>query len=174
MNLETIKFLIKDRRYDEALNACQQLTESQPQLKYDVMRQKSYLYSARGEYKAAVGELSAIIEAGKARIGDYDSAAFWALFDEQYKQALDLYLTALKIGEEQNESWFRSHELSLISYIYMKLGEFEKALSFLDKFEAEEPQDTTFLVPVPNEGILGLCESKELRGEIQRRMIEGK
>lgn len=173
MNLETIKSLIKERRYDEALDACKQLAESQPELKYEVMRQKSYIYAGRAEYKAAVAELSSIIDAGEADIGNYDSAAFWSLYDEQFKQALDWYLIALKMGEEQNESWFRSNELCLIAYIYMKLGEFEKAISFLDKDESDD-KDSSFLIPIPNEGIVGICEVKQLRDEIRRRSAKGK
>lgn len=168
MNLEVIKSFIKERRYDEALDACQQLIQSQPELKYHIMRQKSYIYAGRGEYKVAIAELSSIIDADKADIGDYDSAAFWSLYDEQYKQALDWYLIALRIGEEQNRDWFRSNELCLIAYIYMKLGEFEKAISFLDKDESDD-KDSSFLVPIPNEGIVGVCEVKQLREEIHRR-----
>jgi tetratricopeptide (TPR) repeat protein len=168
MNLETIKSLIKERRYDEALEACQQLTQSQPELRFEVMRQKSSIYARRAEYNAAVKELSSIIDAGEADLKDYDSAAFWSLYDGKLEQALSWYLIALKLGEEQNRDWFKSNELCLIAYIYMELEEFEKAESFLDKDESDD-KDTTFLIPNK-----GFCEVKELRNEIRRRATEGK
>lgn len=173
MDIEAIKSLIKGGQYDEALEACQQLTENRPELKYDVLRQKSYLYSRQGKYKAAVNELSSIINTGEARISDYHLAAFWALFDEQLKSALDWYLITLQLGEDQNETWFRYNTLCSIAYIYMKFGEYEKATFFLDKVESDD-EDPSFFIPLPNEGILGRCEVQQLRNEIKRRAAEEK
>jgi hypothetical protein len=167
MNLETIKLLIKNRQYDDALTTCNELTESHPEFEYEIMYQRSHVYAARGNYKDAVKELSLIIDAGKATLGNYDTAAFWALFDEQLEQSLDWYLIALKMGEDQDESWFRSNELFLISYIYFKLEEFEKAISFLNKLEVENT-NSSFLIPIPNEGIVAECTAKQLLEEIYK------
>ena len=166
MSLETIKSLIKQRRHDEALEACNQLTESQPELKYEVMRQRSYLYAGQAEYRAAVKDLSSMIDTGQANLSDYNSAALWALCDGQLEQALEWLLIALKMGEEQNEEWFRSEELCLVAYIYMELGEYEKAMSFLNKDESDD-KDTSFFVPNK-----GFCEITDLRAEIERRNCE--
>lgn len=166
MKLEIIKSLIKEKRYDEALVACEKLMVSQPELKYDVMRQKSYIYTRRAEYKAAIKELLSIIDAGEARLGDYDSAAFWALYDGQFDQALEWYFVALRMGEEQNETWFRSNELYLIAYIYMELGKFEESLHFLDK-DISQDKNASFLIPNK-----GFCEVEQLRNEIHRRASE--
>jgi tetratricopeptide (TPR) repeat protein len=168
MNLETIKSLVKEKRYDKALEACEQLMQSQPESKFEVIRQKSSIYARRAEYSAAVKELSSIIDAGQADLKDYDSAAFWSLYDGKLEPALGWYLIALKLGEEQNRDWFKSNELCLIAYIYMELGEFEKADSFLDTDESDD-KDTSFLIPNK-----GFCEVKELRNEIRRRATEGK
>jgi tetratricopeptide (TPR) repeat protein len=171
MNLEAIKSLVKERRYVDALAACERLTAIQPELKYEVMRQKSYIYAARSEYKAAIKELSFIINDGKADIGCYNSAAFWALFDEQYEQALGWYLIALKLGEKQDDTWYRSNELFLTAYVYLRLGKYEEAISYLDKLEPDD-KNSSFLIPMPNEGLVGDCKVKQLRDEINSRMIE--
>lgn len=162
MTLEQIKILIQERRYDEALEACEKENTGNSELNYEIHRQKSHIYSRQAKYQNATSELEAIIKAGVATLGDYDSAAFWALYDGQIKKALEWYLIALDLGEEQNESWFRSNELCLIAYIYMELGEFEKALEFLD--ESEKESDGSFLIPNK-----GFCERNQLRDEIRLR-----
>jgi tetratricopeptide (TPR) repeat protein len=164
MKLEHIEALKKEKRYAEALIACDDMAVNNPELIHEARRQKSYIFSRQAQYSAAVHELSSIIETGGATIGDYDSAAFWALYDGQFKQALDWYLIALKMGKEQNEAWFRSNEVFLIAYIYMELGEQEKALAFLEKGEAESADGGPFLIPNK-----GFCEIQQLREEIQRR-----
>ncbi len=168
MDLELIKSLIKERLYDQALNFCQQLAARRPDLKYAVMRQKSYIYTARAEYKAAVAELSSMIEADQANLGDYHSAASWALCDGQLEQALEWLLIVLKMGEEQNEEWFRSSALCLTAYICMELGEYGEAMSFLDKDESAD-KDSSFFVPNK-----GFCEVTDLRAEIQRRAFDAR
>ena len=166
MNLETIKSLIKGRLYEEALDACKQLSESSPKLKYEVMRQKSFIHTHRAEYKAAVKELSLMIEEGQAELRDYHSAAFWALHDEQFEKAREWFLITLRIGEEQNDEYFESDSLFLLAYIYMELGEYENAMSFLNKLEPEE-RDDSYLTPNK-----GFCELSDLRNEIERRGAE--
>ncbi len=160
--LTDIRKLIQQAKYVEALAACDLLL-NQPELLFDVLRQKSHLYSRQGSYELAVRQLSQIIDSGEATISDFHSAAFWALYDRQLKQALDWYLIALKMGEDQNETWFRSNALHLIAYIYMELGEFEKAIYYLDKDESDE-KDSSFLIPY-----IGFCEVKQLRDEIRLR-----
>src|SRR5690606_22702962 len=126
----------------------------------------SHIHSSQGLYKEAVDDGLLVIEAGEADVGCYDTTAFWALFDGQLERSLKLYLIALKMGEEQDDSWFRSNELFLIGYIYFKLGDFKKAASFLDKLE-DDDKESSFLVPIPEEGILGQCEVMQLYEEIR-------
>lgn len=164
MNLKEVKKLIKKKRYDKALHTCERLMNEHPELRYELMRQKSWVYSRRAEYKNAVAELSTIIDEGEATLSDYDTAAFWALHNGQFHQALEWYLIALNLGKEQNREWYKSNELYLIAYIYMELGEYEKALTYLNKDDTRD-KDGSFLIPNK-----GFCEVNHLRNEILRRM----
>jgi tetratricopeptide (TPR) repeat protein len=168
MTLAQIEQLINQGRYEEATDAGKDLLAMKPELKFEVARLRSYMFSRQAEYSAAIEELSSIIKAGEATLGDYDKAAFWALYDGQFHKALDWYLIALKMGEEQNETWFRSGELDRIAYIYMELGEYENAMSFLDKLESDG-DDGPFLIPHK-----GFCALKQLRDEIRRRAADRK
>jgi tetratricopeptide (TPR) repeat protein len=162
--LTDIRNLVEQRKYAEALAACDDLSLKQPELLFDVLRQKSNIYSRQGNYELAASELSQIIDSGEASIGDFHSAAFWTLYSGQFKQALDWYLIALKMGEDQNETWFRSNELHLIAYIYMEVGEFDKAINnYLDKDDSDD-KNSSFLIPIK-----GFCGVKQLRDEIRRR-----
>lgn len=166
IKLTEIQKLILEAKYDEALAACDDLSQNHPELLLDVLRQRSHVYSRQASYELAVDQLSQIIDSGEATIGDFQSAAFWALYDGQLKRALDWYLIVLKMGDDQNEKWFRSNALSLIAYINMELGEFDKAIYYLDEV-ATDDKDSSFLIP-----IIGFCEVKQLRDQIRLRAVE--
>lgn len=173
MNLETIKSLIRQSRYREALAICDEVLKNQPDLKLEIIRQKSHICSRQADYKGAVRELELILDSGRAAVGDYNSAAFWSLFDDQPERALKWYLTGLERGERENDEWFKAHQLFLIAYIHRRLENYEAAKLYIDKAEAFS-EEKSFLVPVPAEKMLSVCETKQLRAEINRGLTENK
>jgi tetratricopeptide (TPR) repeat protein len=160
--LPDIRNLVEQRKYDEALAACDDLSINQPELLFDILRQKSNIYSRQGNYALAARELSQIIDVGEASLSDFHSAAFWSLYDGQVEQALEWYLIALQMGEDQSETWFRPNVLHLIAYIYMELEEVDKAIYYLDKDKSDD--DSSFLIPIK-----GFCSVRQLRDEISLR-----
>ena len=68
----------------------------------------------------------------------------------------------LRSGAEQNETWFNSAALLLLSYAQMRLGQLKEAESNLDKAVAIDPECA---MPVRGEGIV---THQALRAEIRK------
>jgi tetratricopeptide (TPR) repeat protein len=168
MLLGNIKSLINGRNYVEALEECEKVVASNPELSFELKRQKSKIFALMGKYREAVEESAAIIDGGTAILADIHLAAVWALFDHQFVRSLDWFQLVLRIGAEQNNTWFKSDAICQIAYISMELGNYEISLDFLRQLESDFSNES-FLIPN-----VGFGSVKELGCEIRRRIAEKK
>jgi hypothetical protein len=166
MKIDEIKELIRNKQYSQALAACDVLLAADSSTVAEVSRLRSRVYTAQGAYRAGVREIERIIEAGQATIGDYHSAAFWSLYDQNYATARDWLYTVVDLGRHEDDPWFESSAQFYLAYTNMMLGDLKKAEEFLGNLRA---QGTDAHVPIPN---VGSYTRIELLEEIKRRSLE--
>ena len=158
-----IERLIKKREYDEALAACEEILGDSPDTLPEICRLRSWAFTSQADYRSGINELVQIIDCGKATIGDYHSAAFWSLYDEQYTQARKWFTTVLERGQLEGNDWSTSSAVFYLAYAYMELGDYHQAITTLDG-DRSKPSDSRVLLPNA-----GAITRDELRQEIQRR-----
>jgi tetratricopeptide (TPR) repeat protein len=164
MELKQIETLAKQKRYQEALSGCERLLREAPEKKADILRTRAHVFARSGDYQHAVVDWKAIIEMGEATIRDYYRGADNALFAGQFAQAASWFQEVLRLGEEQNEDWFKSASYFLLAYAQMELKQYTEALASLNKAIAIEAD-----VSMPLPDMCGMCNSQQLREEIERR-----
>lgn len=163
MTIQEIKELIGQSRYDEAYEECEKLLVESPAQKNEILRTRAHGYARSADYANSVRDYEEVIASPGAQDSDFYLAAFNALYTEDYLKAEKWFNTVLKNGEENNETWFRSATLFYLSYINMELGNYDKALMFLDKLIEMESDGN---LPLPE---VGMCSGAKLRTEIESR-----
>jgi tetratricopeptide (TPR) repeat protein len=163
--LKRIDKLAKEHRYEEALGECNKLLKEVPMAQLDILRMRSRIHARCNDFEQSLIDFSMIVETGEATIRDYYSAADCALSAGKFAQAASCYKEVLRLGEEQNETWFRSASFFLLAYAQMELGQFQEANQNLDSAIAAE---ANVAMPVPS--MCGMCTHQQLREEIRHRM----
>ncbi len=163
MKLKEIETLIQQKRYDEALSKCEELLEIEADRKSDILRQRSKIYALIDNYELAIIDYETIFSTGEGKIADYYLAAYWGLHSESFTESLEGFLIVLKMGDEQNETWFKSASFFYIAYIQMELEHFDEADLYLEKAANVE---SNVAMPIPD---VGMCNAMQLREEILRR-----
>lgn len=169
MDLKRIDLLGKQKRYEEALAECEKLLQETPEKKVDILRARAHVFARSGDYQHAVADRIAILEMGEATIRDYYRAADNAIFAGQFALAAGWFREVLRIGEEQNEEWFKSASYFLLAYAQMELGQYPEALTSLNAAIAIESD-----VSMPLPCMCGMCSPQQLGEEIRRRQTISK
>ena len=157
-----IKTLIENKAHDEALAECNALLAQQPELKAEVLRLRAYVHAHRGMYDEAIADRETLIDEGLAILRDYYQLGDNSMSAGRFKEASKWFHEVLRRGAEQNETWFDSAALLLLSYAQMRLGQLQEAQRNLDKAVAI---DAECAMPVRGAGIV---THQSLREEIQR------
>jgi tetratricopeptide (TPR) repeat protein len=157
-----IKALIESKGHDEALSQCSALLAEQPELKAEVLRLRAYVHAHRGSYDEAIADRKTLVNEGIAMLRDYYQLGDNSLSAGHYREASQWFNEVLRRGAEQNETWFESAALLLLSYAQMRLGQLQEAEKSLDKAVAI---DAECAMPVRGEGIV---THQSLREEINR------
>lgn len=162
-DIASIKRLAEQRRYNEALEACENFLNHFPERKAEVLRIRAYVFSLQGEFSRALNDREAVFAAGEGTIRDYYLGADDALSAREFDQAVEWLNEVLRLGKEQNEHWFDSAACFFLSDAYMELGQHTEAISSLDRAVAIE---SDIAMPIPH---IGMCTAEQLRAEIKRR-----
>ena len=163
MDFKEIKFLAEHDRYDEALEQCEKLFADFPESKADILRTRAYVFARKGDYPNALRDREAIFAMGTGGIRDYFLAGNNALFAGRFLQASNWLNEVLRLGEEQNETWFKAGSYFLLAYAQMELGNYSEADANLKTAMSVEPRCA---MPLPG---LGMCDESRLREQIRRR-----
>jgi tetratricopeptide (TPR) repeat protein len=167
MDLKQIKSLADQRRYDQALAECEAFIESIPENKADALRTRAYIFALMGDYQRALRDREMIIDMGEGTIRDYYRGADNALSAGKFTQAATWLNEVLRMGEEQNETWFKSASYFLLAYAQMEVRQYQEAIANIDRAVAIEAD-----VAMPLPGISGMCNQRQLREEIMRRQAQ--
>jgi tetratricopeptide (TPR) repeat protein len=163
MELKHIKAIAEKGEYDRALTECEKLLRGPGPKKTDILRTRAYVFALSGDYGNAVKDRQAIMEMGEATVDDYFLAANNALSAGNVKRASVWLKEVLRLGEEQNETWFKSASLFLLAYSEMELRQFSNAHLSLSRAIAIEP---ACAMSLPG---MGMCNHKKLEDEIRKR-----
>lgn len=162
-----IKSLVQRKAHDEALAECNAFKAQHPELKAEVLRLRAYIHAHRGAYDDAIADRESLVNEGLAILRDYYQLGDNSLSAGRFKEASKWFNDALRRGAEENETWFDSAALLLLSYSQMRLGLLQEAEKNLDKAVA---LDADCAMPVRGEGIV---THQSLREEIRRLMKAG-
>ncbi len=165
MNNETIKLLVKENKYDEALSVCKAMLEycdlnDRP----EILRMRAYTYSHMGDYLRALTDREEVLQLGECTLKDLYLTADNALNLGEFKLASSVLKDLLELGAKQNEHWFDSAAYFELSYAQMELGNYKESLTNLEKAIDVEPNCA---MPLPSQGMVGY---EKLKREITRRM----
>lgn len=164
MNLNRIKTLVEQKKYDEALASCENILQEMPEKKADILRVRASIFSRSGNYERALQDREELLEMSECGISDYYLAADNALSAQKYAKACSWLNNVLKLGEEQKDTWFNSGAYFLLAYAKMELGQYIPAITDLDRAVSIESD-----VGMPLPGMCGICSHQQLREEILRR-----
>jgi tetratricopeptide (TPR) repeat protein len=157
-----VKRLVNQALYEEALADCGKLLSSDPEHKDKILRVRAHAFAGSGDDKNAVRDHELVINGGSPELRDYYLGAFRAISAEQLDKAVIWSEELLKLGREQKKIWFESATLFYLSYAHMKLGDYDRAIQYLDEAIRVE---SDIAMPVPE----GMCHHTHLREEIDRR-----
>lgn len=163
MSLKEIKSLAEQARYHDALTECTKLFQDPQANKADVLRTRAYVFALSGDYERAIRDRETIFSMGEGTIRDYYLAADHALSSRDFAQTCAWLNEVLRLGEDQNEAWFKSAAHFLLAYAQMALGQYEEAIANLDRAVVVE-SSVAMLTPE-----LGMCNQDRLRQEILKR-----
>jgi len=163
MNLKKIKTLAELERYDEALSKCEEFLKVHPEKKLDVLRARSYVFALQGNYENALKDREGILEIGEASIRDYYLAGDTCISLSKYVKACAYLREVLRLGHEQNETWFEASAYFLFAYAQMELGHYEEAIVSLRSAISIDPNCA---MPLPG---IGMWDHSQLEKEILRR-----
>lgn len=163
MDLKKIKSLAEEEKYEQALEECNEYLKKFPDRKADILRVRAYTFSLLGNYESALQDRKIIFEIGESTIKDYYLAANNALSLGEYKQACIWLDEVLRIGKDQNETWFDSGAYFLLAYAQMELKCYKEAINNLNNAVCCDPNCA---MPLPN---LGLWKHDRLKQEIEYR-----
>ena len=163
MDVKSIKKLAEESRFDEALNRCDDLLKTFPERESKILRTRAYVYALMGNYEKALADREAVLEIGQTTLADYFRAGENALSLGRHDQAIVWLNETIRLGVQQNETWFGSATYLLLAHAQMELGHYEEALVNLDH---AINMDQKCAMPLPG---LGMCDTECLRAEIYRR-----
>jgi tetratricopeptide (TPR) repeat protein len=163
MDLKEIKTLAEKDRFDEAIAKCEEILRGHCESKADVLRVRAYVYSLWGHYDKAIQDRESILRMGQGILRDYYLAGDNALTLGNFVQASVWLEEVLRLGQEQSENWFESAACFLLAFAKMELGDYEEAISNLDR---AVDVDANCAMPLPG---LGTWDHNRLRNEIRRR-----
>lgn len=169
MDLKAIKSLTEQKRYDEALAACEELLRQAPESKADVLRARASVFARSRDYERALHDRETLFEMGEGKIADYYLAADTALAARKFTQAAIWLKEVLRLGEAQSETWFKAASHFLLAYAQMEIGQYQEAFANLDCAIAVEAD-----IAMPLPGMCGTCSHEQLREEIRRRKTNAK
>lgn len=161
-DISRIKFLANKRRYDEALALCDKLYCQESGDYIDILRARAYVHSMSGNYDCAIRDYRIILESGEAELGDWYLAADNALEAERYTDAVELFSEVIRLGELQNNTWFRSAALFYLAYGLLMTGKPGEAMNSLSLAVSMSPDIRLYL---PR---LGVSDAERLRVEIAK------
>lgn len=160
---KSVKELVKSGEHDVALAQCNALLAEQPESNADILRLRAYVYAHRGMFDEAIADRKTILCSGAAMLRDLYQLADNLLSAGRFEEAGEWFQEVLRGGAEQNETWFDSAALLLLSYTQLRLGRLHEAEMNLEKAVAI---DAECAMPVRGEGIV---THQSLRNEIRRR-----
>jgi tetratricopeptide (TPR) repeat protein len=146
-----VDLLVKQGLLDEALAQCDFLIVQHPEWRVDIIRLRAYTYARKGMYPQAISEREALIESGDGMLRDYFQLGDNLLSAGRFAAASESFQEVLRLGAEQNESWFESAALLLLAYAQLRLGQLQLAIVYLDRAVAINPESA---MPVHGEGML--------------------
>lgn len=158
-----IKALAEKGESDEALAQCNALLTELPESKAGILRLRAYIYARRGMYEEAIADREMLISGGNGILRDYYQLGDNSLSAGRFADASKWFHEVLRMGAEQNETWFDAAALLLLSYAQMRLGQLHEAEKNLEKAVAIDPECA---MPVRGEGTL---THQSLRDQIRRR-----
>lgn len=167
MDLKTIKSLTEQKRYDDALAACELLLQEIPERTADILRSRASVFVRIRDYERALQDRQSLFKMGEGTIADYYLAADNALSARKFAEACGWLSEVLRLGEEQGETWFKAGAYFLLAYAQMELGQYKDAIATLDHAVAVE---VDIAMPLP--GMCGICSHQQLREKIIRREIQ--
>lgn len=161
---ERIKKLAEAGKHDDAISQCNELLDKAPEWRADVLRLRAYSYALQGMYEEAIADRETLINNGEGKLRDYFLIAYNSLSAGRLEDASNWFKEVLRIGAEQNETWFESTSWLLLSFSQMQLGHLDEAEISVARAAAIEPDCS---MPVHGKGMVTI---QDIRGEIQRRM----
>lgn len=165
MKLEEVSVLIENGRYDEALTECENLLFNSPEQRIEILRVRAYAFARSDDFESSLKDHESIFQTEKATIRDFYLAAFRALYATEFEKSLDWFTEVLRLGKQQNVTWFLSATLFYLSYVQMQLRDYVKAIEYLNDAVLAEAD---IGLPIPE---IGMCGNEQLREEIERRAL---
>ena len=163
MNAKQIRALADRKQYLDALAECENSLRTGNEDHLEILRARAYVLSLMENYGAALEDWYRILETGEQQIRDYFLAANDALYAVDLTKAITWLGDVLRLGKEQNVTWYASSAHLLLAYAQMELGQYGEAIQNVNKAEAEEA-DCAY--PIPD---VGMCSVNQLRAELERR-----
>src|SRR3954470_10877552 len=161
--LATIEALGKAKRFQEAVDLCSSLLATGAEDVNAVLRMRAYIFELAGEYEKASADREAVLRSGNYLLRDLYQAADTALEARNVELAGKYFLATLERGLRERNDWFRSAAMFYLAFLEMELGDFRKALDYLQAVREIEPGCA---LPIPGVGVVSLAE---LEQEIVRR-----
>ena len=162
-HIREIKALADQGEFDDALTKCNFLLAQMPEMRSDILRIRAYVYSLQGMYEQAIDDRNELIGSGDGMLRDYYLLGDNSLSLGRFADASKSLQEVLRLGAEQNETWFDSAALLLLSYAHMELGRLQEAIQCLDQAIDKDPECA---IPMPGQGMVS---HQQLREEINRR-----
>jgi len=159
-----IKMLAERGDLETAMKRCNHLLGTPSASTIDLLRLRAYLHALAGQYTQAVADREEAFKTGADTIRDYYLAADNALSAGLWEKAENWFGQVLRLGEKENEKWFRAASFFLLAYAKMELQQFSSAREALGLAIEEEPDIS---MPVP--GLCGMLSADQLSAEINVR-----
>lgn len=126
--LERAYQIAMKEQYKDALAMCNRVVSEYPKLP-DGFRKRAAIYARKGDFQAAIGDISIAIEIDPSSSEHYFFRGWWQLEIGNFIDAETDQSNAIALGEEQGSSFFGESAYFFRALARLKLGKFREALA---------------------------------------------
>lgn len=130
--LKNASYLAKQKKYDEALQICDEYIACNRTCR-EGYKKRSYVNALMKNWKDAIKDVSIFIDSGSNHPGDYFSRGRWQLHIGNLKNAVSDFTKALEIENKNNLNYYSETVYFHRAKVFLMLKEFSKAIEDCQK-----------------------------------------
>lgn len=147
-----------------ALEICERLIAIYPEDKAEILRKMSHINAFANNIDDALSDRLEVIKYGSDSPQDYFFAGVFSLETQKYKEAIDLFSSAITLCIDANDKYYLEESYLLRAYAYVGINQYEKVLDdcvhVSDDIEYHIEGDG----PITKKRLVSYVGAKELKG----------